>query len=110
MNNPDTPPKPATPEQPSPEGLDEMPCSASCFVAGIVKGLIEANDPFLHFGSLMAFDTHARDALRCGVVEGNFDDLRITEYGRTAYNTWGIASEKGRSYMWKRKSFILPNA
>jgi hypothetical protein len=99
-----------SPQQEAGEGCSGAACSASCFVAGIVKGLVESGDPFAHFGSLMAFDVHARDALRCGVVEGDIDDLRVTKYGNDAYRSWGIETYRGRAYMWKQKSFILPNA
>jgi hypothetical protein len=90
-------------------GCPAVPYSVSCFVAGIVKGLVEDGDSFAHFGSLMAFDVHARDAIKCGVVEGDIDNLRVTKYGKEAYRFWGVETYRGRAYMWKRKSFILPN-
>lgn len=109
MSQNQTSSKPESAEQPIEKGLDETACSASCFVAGIVKGLIESRDAYKHFGSLMAFKSHAKDALKCGVVEGDADNLRVTDYGRKAYAEWNISKEEGRSYMWRRKSFILPN-
>jgi len=84
-------------------------CSASCFVAGIVKGLIENGDPCIHFGSLLAFDTHVRQAVELGVVAGDIHDLKVTDLGHKAYAEWDIIAESGRSYMWNRKSFIMPN-
>jgi hypothetical protein len=110
QNNTDTSEESCPANQETEVALDDATCSASCFVAGIVKGLVESGDPFAHFGSLIAFDVHARDALRCGVVEGDIDDLRVTKYGNDAYRSWGIETYRGRAYMWKRKSFILPNS
>ena len=109
MNKYPTFSKPTAPEQPACDGLDKAPCVASCFVAGIVKGLIESGDPYKHFGSLMAFNSHVNDAIKCGVVAGGADDPRITDFGRKAYFAWDISKERGRAYMWRRKSFILPS-
>ncbi len=62
---------------------------STCFVAGIVKGIIEADDPRRHFGSLMAFSHHAEEAKKCGVVS---EDLKVTDKGRKWYEQLNMAA------------------
>lgn len=74
---------------------------STCFVAGIVKGLIEANDATRHFGSLMGFQTHLAEARDCGVVEGDGRGVRVTEKGRAWYDEKRMQElPQGRAYMW----------
>jgi hypothetical protein len=71
---------------------------STCFVAGIVKGLVEADDPTRHFASLMAFKSHCNDAKKCGVVS---EDLKVTDKGREWYARLNMAAlPVTRAYLW----------
>ena len=71
---------------------------STCFVAGIVKGIIEADDPRRHFGSLMSFRHHCNEAKKCGFVTG---DLKVTDKGRKWYGQLNMASlPVTRAYFW----------
>ncbi len=54
----------------------------SCFVAGIVKGIVEHNSAVRHFGSTAGFSGHLADAVRAGVVDVH---LEVTELGKRFY-------------------------
>lgn len=82
--------------------------NVSCFVAGIVKGLVECDDPTEHFGSLLAFHTHARQAAAAGLVIGDHIGMALTEFGRKAYTLWDLASVRGRASSWGRAVYELP--
>lgn len=74
---------------------------STCFVAGIVKGLIENNDATRHFGSLIGFQSHLAKARACGVVEGDGSDVRVTEKGREWYEQKRMNElPQGRAYLW----------
>lgn len=88
---------------------------SNCFVAGIVKGLVENNDATRHFGSLIGFQLHLATARACGVVEGDGRDVRVTEKGREWYDQKRMGElPQGRAYMWSlvRKDdwTMTPNA
>jgi hypothetical protein len=70
----------------------------SCFVAGIVKGLIEHGDPYKHFGSLGGYLWHLADAQ----ASGHVDALgQVTDAGREWYRSSNLAALPNvRSYMW----------
>ena len=69
-----------------------------CFVAGIVKGIIEADDPRRHFGSLGAFSHHCDEAKKCGVVT---EDMKVTDKGREWYARLNMAAlPVTRAYLW----------
>lgn len=71
---------------------------STCFVAGIVKGLVEADDPTRHFASLMAFKSHCNDAKKCGVVT---EDMKVTDEGRKWYGRLNmVALPVTRAYFW----------
>lgn len=71
---------------------------ASCFVAGIVKGLIEHNDPYRHFGSLGAYLWHLADAQESGYVDALG---QVTDAGREWYKSAGLADLPDcRAYLW----------
>lgn len=75
----------------------------TCFVAGIVKGLVEANDPTRHFGSLLALQSHIEDAKSCGMVhDDGCGKVTITEKGRQWYTEKKMAElpPVSRAYMW----------
>ncbi len=61
---------------------------STCFVAGIVKGLIEADDRYRHFGSTIGFQSHWSAAKQCGVVS---EDRRVTAKGREWYETLNMS-------------------
>lgn len=85
--------------------------SVPCFVAGIVKGLVEQDDPHAHFGSLLGYCPYARWAHRLQLVTGSppwFDDIKLTDLGRRAYEAWGLRAFAGRAYMWRQKNFPEP--
>lgn len=77
----------------------------TCFVAGIVKGLVEQNDEYRHFGSLMAFQEHKQNALKAGVVKvkksKESDRLVVTDLGHRWYESAGMKDlASTRSYFW----------
>lgn len=71
-------------------------------VAGIVRGLIEHQDPYRHFGSLGAFKWHLDEAKKLGFVEDGPDDsLRVTEAGVDFYNKYKLKElPDGRANGW----------
>ena len=70
----------------------------SCFVAGIVKGLIEHDDPYKHFGSLGGYLWHLADAQASGYVDALG---QVTDAGREWYRSSDLAALPNvRSYMW----------
>ena len=82
---------------------------ASCHVAGIVKGMMESNNPCCHFGSLIGFQHHWNQALNHGLVEGTDETRVLTEYGRQCYELWNLKSRRGqRSSGWGSSGFPLP--
>lgn len=71
---------------------------STCFVAGIVKGLIEADDRYRHFGSTIGFRSHWYAAKQCGVVS---EDSQVTAKGREWYERLNMAALPGcRTYFW----------
>ena len=69
-----------------------------CFVAGIVKGIIEADDPRRHFGSLLSFTHHAEEAKKFGFVT---EDLKVTDKGRKWYGRLNMVDLPAtRAYFW----------
>jgi hypothetical protein len=75
---------------------------STCFVAGIVKGLIESNDATRHFGSLMAFQEHLAEACECGVITVKGDKIRVTKKGRAWYDKKRMSElPQCRAYMWE---------
>lgn len=71
---------------------------STCFVAGIVKGLIESDDPRRHFASLLAFSHHMEVAKQRGVVD---DSMRVTAKGREWYEKLNMAAlPVCRAYFW----------
>lgn len=86
-----------------------------CFVAGIVKGLVERNDPYAHFGSLMAFQGHKANAINAGYVVADTsnepwrDKLLVTPKGRQYYKHCNLeALEQTRAYMWPKQDWTMP--
>lgn len=72
-----------------------------CFVAAIVKGLVEHNDARRHFGSLLDFSSHMEKARKLGVVVGEGEDVSVTEKGREWYEQKKLCDlPQGRAYMW----------
>jgi len=70
----------------------------SCFVVGIIKGIKEKNNPYQHFGSLLAFEHHLSEAKNQGFV-GNNNEL--TEKGLNFYRKYNLESFPDcRSYYW----------
>lgn len=74
----------------------------TCFVAGIVKGIIERNDGTRHFGSLMNYQGHLYNAKEAGMIS-------VPEKGRPSITPRGTAWYKAlsmkdlqdtRAYMW----------
>lgn len=80
---------------------------STCFVAGIVKGLVETKDATRYFGSLMGFQTHLAEARKCGVVDGAEHALRVTAKGQAWYEQKRMNElPQGRAYMW---SLVRPD-
>lgn len=75
----------------------------TCFVAGIVKGLVECDDATRHFGALTAFAHHMDQAVAAGLVD---DDGFITTAGRAWYDAAGMRELPDcRAYMWPRRKW-----
>jgi hypothetical protein len=87
--------------------------NVECFVAGIVKGIKEHDDPSRHFGSTLALHQHFTDAENLGLVTGEIKQSKIcnaqlTTLGEAAYSKWKLASmPDGRSYLWPQKTFDI---
>lgn len=72
---------------------------ATCFTAAIVKGLKERDDPYRHFGSLMAFSHHRLVAQELGLIA--IDPWRLTADGEAYYAAKSLADmPDGRAYGW----------
>lgn len=68
------------------------------FVAGIVKGLVERSDPYVHFGSLGGFQGHITYTRSLGLVDDNED---LTPKGRLFYVAGKLADlPRTRAYVW----------
>ena len=86
---------------------------ATCFTAGIVKGLIENKDATRHFGSLMAFGPHWGFAVDLGVVvEGRLmasgrRERKVTALGHKWYKSMNMSQLKDcRAYYWNMNAKI----
>lgn len=65
-----------------------------------IKGTVEG-DPFLHFGALGAFDTHAEPAVTLGLIERSGTTFTATDAGRAFYVDANLASlPSGRANQW----------
>jgi hypothetical protein len=72
------------------------------FVAAIVKGLVEAGDPYRHFGSLAGFHVFAKLAQEMGLVEIAGPRPQLTEAGRLFYEKNGLSAlPNGRATEWQ---------
>lgn len=72
----------------------------TCFVAGIVKGLVEHGDATRHFGSLIGFEAHMQQAIKDGVVNA---DESLTDAGKAWYSAAKFSELKDcRAYFWDR--------
>jgi len=84
---------------------------ADCFVAAILKGLIEHNDYRRHFGSYLGIRAHLQNAIKLGLVIGDgHDGVALTDLGSRCYEAWNLASlEDCRAYFWGKKDsdFII---
>jgi hypothetical protein len=71
------------------------------FVVAIVKGLVEINDPYTHFGSTMAFRWWKSQAVEAGLIT---EDKKLTDAGKKAYETnrW-VELPSGRATGWQPK-------
>jgi hypothetical protein len=77
----------------------------TCFTAAIVKGLIEHNDKFRHFGSLGGFMYHLSGAIELGLVKRSGD---VTDKGRKWYADKQMDKlPQGRAYMWTNRDWSL---
>ena len=79
----------------------------TCFVAGIIKGLVEHNDPLRHFASFGGYGHHACAAIAAGLVD--VDDSRpcervkINDAGREYYKAKNLdLLLDTRSYFWDK--------
>lgn len=76
-----------------------------CFVAGIVKGLVEQQNACVHFGSLMAFRAHLQKAQSAGLVQ---DEHTLTALGRAYYDQQSLSDlPKCRSYVWPSRDWSV---
>lgn len=84
---------------------------ATCFTAGIVKGLVEHNDPYRHFGSIAGFMFHAKVAIDLGYVsvvsdEDGINRFTVTKEGMSYYTSMCLSSLEGtRSYFWNNRDW-----
>ena len=78
MNNPDTPPKLATPEQPTNEGLDETICYPSCWVFDINKRVYRRDENGKPIGGGPIWREHWRETKIVGETKVSW----ITEWGK----------------------------
>ena len=78
----------------------------TCFVAGIVKGLVEHNDPLRHFASLGGYGHHACAAIAAGLVDADDsrrERVKINDAGREYYKAKNLDRLLDtRSYFWDK--------
>jgi len=81
----------------------ESKIMSSCFVAGIVKGLVERDDPYRHFGSLLGFQYHLRQAIDAGLVT---EYVAVTESGKDWYKNQKLNElQDCRAYFWGEREW-----
>ena len=85
--------------------------TASCFVAAIVKGLVEHNDITRHFGSLLALRSHCREAADLGLISWDGEkawEAKITPLGIAAYHEWGLVDLPcSWAFLWPQREYVL---
>jgi hypothetical protein len=80
----------------------------TCYVAGIVKGLVERGDATRHFGSLIGFTAHLHQAIADGVVDATGS---VTDAGRAWYAAEKLNELKDcRAYFWDRRDWTIKPA
>lgn len=79
---------------------------STCFVAGIIKGVLEHGDPYRHFGSLMGYREHLKHAVVAGLVVEVGNKVQVTTAGRNYYAKHGLERlPQGRSYFWSNNDW-----
>lgn len=70
-------------------------------VAAIIKGLVEQQDPFAHFGSLLGYGHHRETAVSLGLITGETHHEQLTNAGRAYYETRNLKDlPPGRANNW----------
>lgn len=64
-------------------------------VAAIIKGLVEQQDPFAHFGSLLGYGYHHGMAVSLGLITGEIHHEQLTDAGRAYYETRNLKDLPG---------------
>lgn len=78
-------------------------------IIALVKGALEG-DPEKHFGSLLGFDEHLRDAAQLGLVrcETGSYDVEVTDAGREFYESQRLFwLPPGRANAWRDDDPVL---
>ena len=70
-------------------------------VAAIIKGLVEQQDPFVHFGSLIGYRHYRHTAAVLGLITGEAHEDQLTDAGRAYYETRNLKDlPSGRANNW----------
>ena len=70
-------------------------------VAAIIKGLVEQQDPFVHFGSLIGYGHHRATAVSLGLITGETHHEQLTDAGRAYYEARNLKDlPPGRANNW----------
>lgn len=89
---------------------------STCFVAAIVKGVIEYNDAGKYFGSFGGIRFHIDQAVADGVIEAypdvdkqlNLHSLKVTDLGRNWYQKMKLNElPEWRAYFWRKQDWKI---
>lgn len=70
-------------------------------VAAIIKGLVEQQDPFVHFGSLIGYGHHRATAVSLGLITVETHDEQLTDAGCAYYEARNLKDlPPGRANNW----------
>lgn len=70
-------------------------------IAAIIKGLVEQQDPYAHFGSLMGYGHNRATAVSLGLITGETNHEQLTDAGRAYYEARNLKDlPSGRANNW----------
>ncbi|MGI6797729.1 hypothetical protein [Gordonia sihwensis] len=77
-------------------------------LAVVVGAARDDRDVYRHFGSILGFDTHARDAVRAGLVECDGELWGLTEAGQAFVAEFPeVLALQGRANSWDERPLGL---
>lgn len=72
------------------------------YTLAIVKGMVENQDPYRHFGSTLGFKEHKRIAIEAGYIQDHpKGGIELTTKGRRLYHAQDLEhAHDTRAYFW----------